>query len=238
MTLPSKRQQVLFAVGLLLAFSHGFVTVSNSRVPKQVLKSHFSSTKLQLSRKTQDDSSEGPLSLALLQAQDILGPAAKVLDDATDGWALGYADLSPESESTPIGQAFLASNIAYALAGLFLSIQGETILGFLLEVVSIGSFVYHYTQLQASSARDNNVRLALFIDYTLAFTSIFVGLAYLIMDQHLPPVEGLVSGGIGVACLLACWVWEQGLPYIILHSLWHFFSAYCGYIIGSTHLSG
>ena len=161
-----------------------------------------------------------------------------VSKDATDGWALGYADLSPESESTPIGQAFLASNIAYALAGLFLSIQGETILGFLLEVVSIGSFVYHYTQLQASSARDNNVRLALFIDYTLAFTSIFVGLAYLIMDQHLPPVEGLVSGGIGVACLLACWVWEQGLPYIILHSLWHFFSAYCGYIVGSTHLSG
>jgi hypothetical protein len=207
---------------------------------------------LQLSRDTKestadeglfsgDDSiaADGRLSLILLQAQDVLSPAAQALDDATDGWALNYADLSPETESTPIGQAFLATNIAYASVGLFLTMHGDPVLGLLTEFVSIASFIYHYTQLQAATNReqDSTVRLALMVDYCLAFTTIFVGLAYLVMDQQLPPIEGLVSGGVGIACLLACWVWEQGLAYIVLHSLWHFFSAYCGYVIGNTHLS-
>ena len=257
----SKRQKGILTVIFAASLSHGFVIVPGSRVAKVVphqvgyaskQRRQFSIKKLHLSQDTKestadegvfsgDDSSasDGPLSLILLQAQDVLSPAAQALDDATDGWALGYADLSPENESTPIGQAFLATNIAYALVGVFLSMHGDALLGFLTEIVSIASFTYHYTQLQASSnrERDSTVRLALMVDYCLAFTTIFVGLAYLAMDQQLPPVEGLVSGGVGIACLLACWVWEQGLAYIVLHSLWHFFSAYCGFVIGNTHLS-
>lgn len=179
------------------------------------------------------------LSLILLSAKDALAPAAQVLDNATGGWALAYADLSPESETSPIGQAFLATNLAYALVGLLLSIQGDPILGLLTEVVSVASFIYHFTQLQAPTMRiqDAAVRTALMVDYILAFTSICVGLIYLASDQQLPPVEGFVSAAAAIACLFACWNWEKGYPYIVLHSLWHLFSAYAAYVIGISHLA-
>jgi hypothetical protein len=184
-----------------------------------------------------EDLSGSRVSMIITKTQDALSPAARALDFATDGWALSYANLAPETESSPVGQAFLASNIAYALTGIFLTLQGDVFLGFLTELVSVASFTYHYTQLQAyDNAQDSNVRLALMIDYILAFSTIFVGLAYILMDQQLPPIDGLVSGGVGIACLLLCWVWERGLPYILLHSLWHLFSAYCGYSIGNAHL--
>lgn len=179
------------------------------------------------------------LSLILLSAKDALAPAAQVLDDATDGWALFYADLSPENETTSVGRAFLATNIAYALVGLLLTIQGDVILGLLTEVVSVASFIYHYTQLQASGMRtpDATVRVALMVDYIFAFTSIFVGLIYLVSDQQLPPIEGFVSAFAGLSCLFACWIYEKGYPYILLHSFWHLFSAYAAYVVGVSHLA-
>jgi hypothetical protein len=264
MELISKRQRILFALVFATSFSHAFVIAPVSRLSRSnnaqlaggVTKRQFSSTTLRLSGENEATSEtpvEGPfavgsssphdingglVSLILLQAEDAFKLASQAMDDATGGFAFGYADLSPESETTPVGQAFLASNIVYAVVGILLGMQGEVVLGMLTECASIASFIYHYTQLQASKddTLDGTVRLALLIDYVIAFSSIFVALAYLLMDQHLPPMEGIVSGGVGLACLFACWVWEKGLPYIILHSLWHFFSAYCGYVVGTSHL--
>jgi hypothetical protein len=174
-----------------------------------------------------------------LQAQSALAPAADVLQEKTDGWALSYADLTPESEQTPIGQAFLTTNIAYAMGGAFLGAQGESLLAFMLELVSVASFAYHYTQLAApyNRTQESTVQLALMVDYIFAFTSIFLGLIYLLSDQTLPPIEGIASSTIGIACLLACWKWEKGMPYIYLHSLWHIFSAISAYIVGTSHLA-
>ena len=31
-----------------------------------------------------------------------------------------------------------------------------------------------------------------------------------------------------------CWVWEKGLPYIILHGLWYLFYAASAYYIGTS----
>jgi hypothetical protein len=84
--------------------------------------------------------------------------------------------------------------------------------------------------------KDSSVRLALLVDYICACTAIFVGLVYLATDHQMPPVEGIVSGAAGIGCLLLCWVWEYGLPYIVLHSFWHLFSAYTAFIVGNTHL--
>jgi len=181
----------------------------------------------------------GRLGLILVQTQEILTPAATLLDEATDGWALYYADLSPESETTAVGQAFLATNIAYAVVGVLLSLHGEPVLGLLTECASVASFIYHYTQLQAGVNRteDSTVRTALMVDYVFAVSSILLAAGYLVMDHQLPPLEGIVSGGVGLGCLFACWIWEQGLPYIVLHSLWHLFSAYCGYVVGTTHIN-
>ena len=188
-------------------------------------------------------SSPNRLSSVLFQAKTVLGPASRLaqsVDDATDGWALSYADLSPETETTPVGQAFLATNIAYAVAGIALSVQGDLFYGALLELVSMASFLYHYTQLQEPGGQleDGTVKAALLIDYCLALTSIFVGLVYIALDHQLPPLEGLISGGLAVVFLLACWIWEHGLTYIVLHSIWHILSAYTGFIVGTSHQIG
>jgi hypothetical protein len=178
------------------------------------------------------------LSLILVSAEDALTPAIEFLDEVSGGWALGYADLSPESEETPVGQAFLATNLAYAAVGVLLGVQGDPFLGLLTEICSVCSFIYHFTQLQAGdNSEDKAVRLALLVDYFCACSTILVAIIYIISDQQLPPMEGIVSGGMAVACLLACWVWEKGLPYIVLHSFWHLFSAYAGYAVGTSHLA-
>jgi len=61
-------------------------------------------------------------------------PIAEAVDEFTGGWALNYADLRPETETTPAGVAFLATNVVYALAGIALSTKGELLLGVLTEV--------------------------------------------------------------------------------------------------------
>lgn len=210
--------------------------------PRTFVNNHVPFNPLQLSRKNEavaeeKEAEEGVLAQFQLSfeqfpstvaLQDALTPVVQVIDDASSGWALSYADLSPETEATPVGQAFLATNTAYAIVGLLLTFNGDPLLGILTEIASIASFIYHYTQLQASNnhMKDGSVRLALLIDYICACTAILVGVAYLVMDHQLPPIESLLSGGAGIGCLLLCWVWEYGLPYIVLHSLWHLFSAY------------
>jgi hypothetical protein len=181
--------------------------------------------------------SSGRASLLLLSSA--LAPVSAFLEDSTDGWALSYADLRPESEKTTIGRSFLATNVAYASVGLLLSSQGELVLGFMTELVSVASFCYHYAQLQQPYNRtdDATVKLALLVDYILAVSSISLGFLYLVEDKTLPSPEVIASSGIGIGCLLACWVWEKGYPYIVLHSLWHIFSAATAYSIGLSHVS-
>ncbi len=179
----------------------------------------------------------GSASIIMTKAESMIKPAADALDEATGGWAMSYADLHPENASTPVGQAFLASNIAYAAAGLLLSMQGDLFLGLLIELVSVASFAYHYTQLDTSSKNDT-VRFALFIDYVLAFTSIFVGLGYMLMDGQLPPMDGVISAAVAMSFfLMGLTVCADGMAYVVVHSLWHVFSAYCAYIVGNTHLT-
>jgi len=176
------------------------------------------------------------ISSVLVGVGEVIRPVADAMDDATDGWALSYADLSPETERTPVGQAFLASNLAYAIAGLILSIRGDLLLGTMTEFASIASFVYHYTQLDTQSAKDI-VRFSLFIDYIMAFSAIFIGLGYIVIDGQVPPIEGLISAALAVGFfLLGITVCAEGVPYVVVHSIWHVFSAYCAYLVGTFHM--
>ncbi|MGK3740360.1 MAG: hypothetical protein ACI90V_007210 [Bacillariaceae sp.] len=171
------------------------------------------------------------------QIQNAVAPAANFLDDVSGGWALSYADLTPNSERTIPGQVFLATNVAYTIVGIILALRGEVLLGFLTDLCSFASFAYHYTQLQQPYGRtqDSTVKLALLLDYFLAITSILIGISYMLVDQTLPPIEGIATSILGISCLLMCWVWEKGLPYIIWHGLWHLFSAASAYYIGTSH---
>jgi hypothetical protein len=158
------------------------------------------------------------------------------LDEVSE-WILSYSDLRPDSEKTLPGQLFLATNVAYALAGIYLAQNGDPYFGFLTEITAAASFSYHYGQLESNGVNNlPSVRLALLIDYILAFSSIGVAFFYLwtaggddAFQTVLPPAL------LAVGTLGASWIYEKGRPYMILHGLWHFFSAYVGYLVGNIH---
>ena len=169
-----------------------------------------------------------------------------VLDETTDGWAMSYADLRPDNTQTLPGQAFLATNLAYLLAGLYLQwIVGDTVLGVATEVCALASFQYHYQQLQASgTAESPAVRWALLLDYV--FAGLAIGLATLdfvsttamatTLADILPELLYAVAvTAAGLGCLTLSWKYEHGKPYMWWHSWWHVASAYAGFLIGDLH---
>jgi hypothetical protein len=173
------------------------------------------------------------------RAQGYVSGIERALDGISGGWILSYSDLTPDSEQTFAGQAFLATNIAYAVAGLYLTQQGDPFFGFLVEVTSIASFLYHYGQLNSNGV--NNlpiVRLSLLFDYACAFFSIGVGLVYLATSGGEQVMTILPPTVLALTTLGCSWVWVKGRPYMVLHGLWHFFSAYTGYVIGLIHAGG
>ena len=162
------------------------------------------------------------------------------LDNVSD-WILSYSDLTPDSERTTAGQAFLATNLAYNIAGALLCQNGDVFFGAVTEITACASFAYHYGQLESRGVNKlPSVRLALLIDYICAFFSIGLALVYLVTSADgihdiltvLPP-SVLALGMLG-----ASWVWVEGRTYMILHGLWHFFSAYTGFLVGSLHSAG
>lgn len=167
-----------------------------------------------------------------------LVPIAETLDSLTGGWALSYANLHPDTPTTPTGISFLATNAGYALVGILLATRGDLTLGILTELAGICSFWYHFSQLNYGEGdMQNEVKLALFCDYIFATAALGTGTLYLIsMGFDGIPFEVFIAGGSSIVCLLLSWVWEFGKPYIFWHSLWHILSAYTGYIVGQAHL--
>ncbi|KAG7348489.1 hypothetical protein IV203_017194 [Nitzschia inconspicua] len=161
------------------------------------------------------------------------------LYENTEGWAFSYADLRPASERNFMGHVFLATNLAYVLAGSALLLEKDYLLGCMTELCAVASFQYHFQQLQQpyQRAKDEAVRVALTIDYVTALSSIGIGIAYLVQDHSLPSGQLLATATTGLVFLLLGWIWEEGLPYVVLHSCWHIFSAATAYLVGTTHIS-
>lgn len=158
--------------------------------------------------------------------------------DSFSEWALSYADLAPETETTPAGILFLLTNIAYSAAGaLVFTNGGRPVLGAFTECASVASFAYHYTQLKATSANDKSVKIALLIDYIIALTSIFFG-GFILYQTHAFPSTNIILSVVGALLFLGfSWIWEKGYSYIFNHSIWHLLSAYAAYLIGYTSSS-
>ena len=186
---------------------------------------------------------DSPTGNGLLQMIDTYTqPIQSVLDESSSGWALSYADLKPDSSMTPAGQAFLATNMAYLLAGLGLQLAGEVTLGTLTDLCALFSFMYHFQQLDATS--DQAVRLALLLDYVFALLAMGTASAYLAMtllftnvqfDEPLLMAMAVTASSLGFLGL--SWKFEYGRPYMLWHSLWHLASAYSGFLIGNLHLT-
>ncbi len=165
-------------------------------------------------------------------------PLADAVDNATGGWGLSYADLSPQTPTSPAGIAFLATNVLYGAVGVSLSMNGDVFYGTLTELAGLVSFAYHYAQLELGAGR-GEVRLALLIDYLTAGSALIVGGIYMVQTglEYLPS-SVILSGLSAIVCLSLCWVWEYGLPYILFHSLWHVLSAWTAYLVGQVHIMG
>jgi len=175
--------------------------------------------------------------LESIKVGGLLLPLAKVLEDVTGGWALTYADLSPETETTPVGLGFLATNMAYTICGLLLVQSGNVLLGVLTELASVASFAYHFTQLKLGKNQPL-VRVALLVDYVVAAATLLAALVYIIqVGIFNVPWQGIVASVLAVLFLFLSWVWEEGLPYVINHGLWHLLGAYAGLIIGQAQYS-
>jgi len=193
-------------------------------------------------------------SSSFLELQAYTAPIQGVLDDYTGGWALSYADLAPDDPDTFGGRAFLATNLFYALAGLFLTFQvGDALLGFMTDLAALVSYNYHYHQLASVSVAERSkqqmqsmVRLSLLLDYAVASVTIFTAFVYLILQSYSAYehhtsiftddlIRGVEVGVLGVIFLTLSWRYEKGRPYMWFHSLWHLFSAYAGYLIGTAN---
>jgi len=170
-----------------------------------------------------------------------LYPAAELIQDATGGWGLAYANLEPETPSSPAGLGFLITNVGYLVAGALLNAKGEVLFGTLTEIAGSISIWYHYAQLRYPSpsvVQDvSKVQLALMCDYVTAAAALITGLLYVIQVGTLLPVPCIVAGVLAVLCLVLSWIYEETYAYILWHGLWHVFGAYAGYYIGQTHLS-
>ena len=135
----------------------------------------------------------------------VLLPIAEAVDGATGGWGLSYADLRPATSRTPVGQAFLATNVFYLVGGLYLGIKGDVFFGGLTELAGVVSFAYHYLQLDLGVNR-SEVRLALLIDYFTAGATLLTGGVYMIQDGITQvPVEALFAAIGALASLSLCW---------------------------------
>lgn len=103
--------------------------------PKNDLKSKqekLESLQIDIQKKFDEDRS--------YNAFGILTPLAKSLDSVSGDWALSYADLYPATPRTIEGQAFLATNVCYAVAGIVLAIQGDWLFAAMTELAGIVSF--------------------------------------------------------------------------------------------------
>lgn len=190
-----------------------------------------------------DNSGEDVESLLTEASQEQLSILRAI--ETYEGWGLSYADLSPNDDSTAVGRAFLATNLGYAVVGLLLTIKGDLLLGGLTEVAGIVSYWYHFRQLRYGRDQPKLVKLALFVDYLTAGSALLTGVIYMVQmslslgyEVAFATLENvLASAAASLVCLGLCWVWEFGIPYIFLHSLWHIFSAYTAYLLGQSHLT-
>ena len=163
-----------------------------------------------------------------------LAPVARQLDAATGGFAFRYADTRPFGVRTVVGLAFLGTNVFYLLAGASLFVEHQQpAQGLLVEAAGMISSWYHFEQIRLGPGR-GEVRRALLADYvcaTMTIAATFAEMVALVAAYVAAPDAASVSlacvgyGLVGALCLLGSWVYDAGLPYLVLHGCWHCFSA-------------
>lgn len=151
-----------------------------------------------------------------------------------DNWLFSYADTSPISPSDPEGLAFLATNAGFAATGAALATHDPSY-GALLECATAASIGYHYTQLRlGGNPQRQVVQLAILIDYIFAIPSLIIGGGYAASLGDALPVSVPLLGAAAFATLIAGWFFDAPREYLVLHGLWHIFSAAAGWELSTV----
>lgn len=158
-----------------------------------------------------------------------------------------YADLTKIRDETalqPIGWFFLATNVAYILSGLLVSLSSETnvVAAASIQLAGLLSFTYHFLQIRLGPNRIE-VRRSLLVDYAGAFSAgILCSLDALSFLMNVPVDFVTQTGGVLVLALVSLaalvrsalyYDEDQCLEYVFWHSLWHFLSALTAYYVAS-----
>eukprot|EP01041_Mallomonas_annulata_P004196 gene4196-8345_t len=169
----------------------------------------------------------------------ILSSLAKRIDSIMGDWWLSYADTTPYNEKTSVGLLFLATNICYITTAIDLWLQSNNILlSLCVATGGLASLNYHTKQINLGP-NNEKVHLALLIDYIFAFITIactVCDIGYLfticfLQHSHMSWTS-IIYGTTAAICLVGSWVYGFGLPYLVLHGLWHVLSARTASIIG------
>lgn len=154
-------------------------------------------------------------------------------------WALTYADLTPYSEKDIIGFLFLSTNLLYFIAGLQLYFDSTRLFAFgennggefvaifsvIIDIAGLLSSSYHYFQLKCGPSSSKVIK-ALLLDYALAFLAVMIFVVDLFVYHNaLENPSAFLLAISSIMCLLASWKYEYGVPYMVLHGMWHILSA-------------
>jgi len=125
----------------------------SSNEPKKKGNNHVesSSAVTKLSQTSPSPSTARKSTSGDTKALSVASPAKNITPTE---WIFTFADLSPDSPQTRVGQAFLATNLFYAAAGVALQLKGDWWLGGWTEIAAVASFNYHFRQLEISAVTE------------------------------------------------------------------------------------
>lgn len=150
-----------------------------------------------------------------------------VVNEDSIRWGLTYADLRPYTDKDLVGITFLATNILYLFSGMVMFNYNQTVFSLILELAGIASIYYHWSQLHYGPGNSAAVR-ALLVDYAIATSTILFCFSQLlvVVFNGVVPYDVIGFSVLSFACLIASWLNEFGIPYMVWHGLWHVFSGY------------
>ena len=167
--------------------------------------------------------------------REVVRPARKSIPGL-----FSYVNCRPFDELTTEGRFFLATNVAFALTGGAMAMQGGSpCLGVCFELAGTFSTFYHWAQLRLGGTSHPFVQLALLFDYMCAFPTIGGGLAYaaaaVSSGAHLPLGAVVCAIGAIVAFVVACLpVCHKPRRYMLVHGLWHVLGAAAGFFLATS----
>ena len=154
--------------------------------------------------------------------------ARPLLDNG--GWLFHYADTRPYTLETPEAQAFVATNVAFTIAGAAIATTGgDLALGALTEAAGIASVGYHASQCHLGGTNRTVVQFFMLIDYALALPTLAGGAFYASGLGDALPQGAIVCAILSGAALVGGWFFESPRQYMLLHGLWHVFGAAAAY---------